>query len=263
MELFYALPADCSTDKVVLRDNEFHHCARVLRKQIGDEVMVTDGAGILYITTIASIERNSIFAKVVKIQKYHNESSLRVTMAIGMLKNPSRIEFAVEKCTELGIAAFIPLHTTRVITRSAKIDRWKKIVLAAMKQSCRTMLPDISPIRNFEEMLAETSRFDMKLIAHETGEISTTIPTVMHVRPEISSAIVCIGPEGGFTDEEIQQAKTAGFVIVSLGQRRLRTETAAIAAASVMLTVVAAPRRTAIPPTSDDCGGQAGRTTVL
>ena len=235
MELFYALPAECSTSTVVLRDDEFHHCIHVTRKQVGDEVIVTDGTGNLYTTTIARIERESVLANVVTVQEHYNESPLRVTLAVGMLKNPSRIEFAIEKCTELGVAAFIPLRTTRVIPRSAKIDRWEKIVLAAMKQSCRTILPDISPIQTFEETLASAARFEVKLIAHEVEELSTTIPSVMRDTSGCLSAIICIGPEGGFTDEEVGQAKAAGFISVSLGPRRLRGETAAIAAASQLL----------------------------
>jgi 16S rRNA (uracil1498-N3)-methyltransferase len=207
-----------------------------MRKQAGDEVMVTDGAGNLYTTTIARIERDSVVANVVTVRKNFNESALRVTLAIGMFKNPSRIECAIEKCTELGVAAFIPLDTERVIPHSAKVARWEKIVLAAMKQSCRTILPDILPIQSFEEVLAEAARFEVKLIAHEAEELSMTIPAVMRTRPGISSVIVCIGPEGGFTDEEVQQAKIAGFISVSLGQRRLRGETAAIAAANLIIS---------------------------
>jgi 16S rRNA (uracil1498-N3)-methyltransferase len=238
MEFFYALPADCSTGTVVLRDDEFHHCTHVMRKQIGDEVMVTDGAGNLFRAAIARIERDYVVGNVVEIKKNYNETSLRLTLALGMLKNPSRMECAIEKCTELGIAAFIPLQTTRVIPHSAKINRWKKIVLAAMKQSCRTILPDISPIQSFEEVVAAASRFELKLIAHEAEAFSITIPTIMKDKFGTASAIICIGPEGGFTDEEVQQAKSAGFISVSLGRRRLRGETAAIAAVSLILTEI-------------------------
>jgi 16S rRNA (uracil1498-N3)-methyltransferase len=236
MELFYALPEDCSSSAITLRDDEFHHCTRVMRKQTGDEVMVTDGAGNLFRTTITRIERDCVVANIAEIQKNYHESSLRLTLALGMLKNPSRMECAIEKCTELGVAAFIPLQTARVIPHSVKINRWNKIVLAAMKQSCRTILPDISPIQSFGEVLAAASHFELRLIAHEAEELSATIPSIMHDKAGMTSAIMCIGPEGGFTDEEVQQAKAAGFISVSLGQRRLRGETAAIAAVNLILS---------------------------
>jgi 16S rRNA (uracil1498-N3)-methyltransferase len=236
MELFYALPADCSTTTVVLRDEEFHHCSRVMRKQIGDELLVTDGAGSLFRTEISRIERDRVVGNIVEIMKNYNEAAPRLTLALGMVKNPSRMECAIEKCTELGVAGFIPLRTTRVIAHSAKITRWEKIVLAAMKQSCRTILPDISQIQSFREMLSASSHFEMKLIAHETEELSTTIPSVMRDKAGLTSAVICIGPEGGFTDEELQQARAAGFISVSLGRRRLRSETAAIAAVNLIIS---------------------------
>ncbi len=236
MDLFYTAPADCSITTVILRADEFHHCTRVLRKRIGDEVMVTDGAGNLYRTTIAQIENDFAVARIVDVQKNYHESSLRLTLAIGLLKNPSRMELAVEKCTEIGVETFIPLHTSRVISHKVKINRWNNIVLAAMKQSCRTILPSVSLIQQFETMLAASSHFGVKLIAYEAVENSTNILSVMNKNAGASSAIVCIGPEGGFTEEEVRQAMAAGFVPVSLGQRRLRSETAAVVAASLILS---------------------------
>lgn len=236
MDLFYALPADCSTGAVILRGDEFHHCVHVMRRRVGDTLMITDGVGNLYNTTIARIESSCVEAQIVGIQKNVNEPSLRVTLAIGMLKNPSRIEFAIEKCTELGVAAFIPLQTSRAIPHSVKINRWHNIVLAAMKQSCRTILPSILSLQDFDKVLAGAAHFDIKLIAHEAGEISATIPTVMNDNQGSTSAIICIGPEGGFTEEEVREADDAGFTAVSLGRRRLRGETAAVSAASLLLS---------------------------
>ncbi len=192
--------------------------------------------GNLYEATVARIEHDHAVAHVVHVQKKYNESSLRVTLAIGMLKNPSRMEYAIEKCTELGVAAFVPLQASRVIPHTVKLNRWNNIVLAAMKQSCRTILPSISSIRSLEAVLDESSLFEIKIIAHETQDNSTTIFSVMCDNPGSSSVIVCIGPEGGFTEEEVQQAQGAGFVLVSLGQRRLRGETAAVVAASLLLS---------------------------
>jgi 16S rRNA (uracil1498-N3)-methyltransferase len=141
------------------------------------------------------------------------------------------MDFLVEKLTELGVSAIVPLATERTISDHARIARWEKIALAAMKQSCRCVLPAFAELTPFSEFVAQT-RHERKIIPHEAADAP-------HLRERLgagwTSATVCIGPEGGFSEREVALAVKEGFEPVLLGPRRLRTETAAIVAAAWLL----------------------------
>ncbi len=142
----------------------------------------------------------------------------------------------MEKGTELGVTAFVPLLTERTISRHGRTDRWTKIALAAMKQSGRCVLPQILPPRPFAEFVADAPVTALRLLAHEEagGDPFRGFPPT-EPRAERREVFACIGPEGGFTSDEAGLAASAGFQTVSLGSRRLRTETAAIFLAGLLL----------------------------
>jgi 16S rRNA (uracil1498-N3)-methyltransferase len=148
-----------------------------------------------------------------------------------MLKNPSRFDYLVEKATEIGVVRIVPLVTERTIPRHAKTERWQKLCVAAMKQSGRSVLPEVRQPQPLREFISSCGGDALKLIPHEQAEISLSHSRI----PGDGPAVVCIGPEGGFSDEEIAIAQEAGFQPVSLGTRRLRTETAAIVACAIVL----------------------------
>ena len=224
MDQFYTPPRLVTPPSLTNEGDEFNHLNRVMRLGPGDAVRVADGAGNMYETVIESISRQAAICRVVSHSSRVHEPSREVTLGIGILKNPARFDFLVEKATELGVYAIIPLLTERTIPRSAKIDRWQHLCLAAMKQSERCVLPEVRHLMSFDEFLESAPKDGDRFIAHE----KSTVPLPFPGESANASAIMCVGPEGGFSDAEIERAENAGFTSVALGPRRLRTETAAL-----------------------------------
>jgi 16S rRNA (uracil1498-N3)-methyltransferase len=155
-----------------------------------------------------------------------------VTLAVSLLRNPARFDVLVEKATELGVRTIIPMICARTVPRSEKHNRLEKIALSAMKQCGRSWLPRIQPLTAFESMLDRAGGYALRLIPHEKTEQSQFIGSVLQHHPDALSALIVIGPEGGFSEEEMRLANEKGLVPISLGPRRLRAETAAISALS-------------------------------
>ena len=230
MEYFYTPPPHISSDSLTIDGDEFAHLTHVMRKKAGDSIRVVDGVGNAYDATIVEIAKRTARCRIEKRYQRLHEPENSVTIAAGVLKNSSNFDFLIEKCTELGVSAFIPLFTERTISHHAKTDRGQKLALAAMKQCTRSVLPKVHDAKRFDEFLSSIPSSSLKIIPHEKVE-SPTIAEVVE-KAKHDSIVICIGPEGGFSDEEIAAAQVAGFIPVSLGQRRLRTETAAIVAAA-------------------------------
>lgn len=227
-EYFY-VPAEFIIDQhIAIEGEEAKHISRVLRKQPGDMIWVVDGAGKAFEVVIRLVAPEMIECEILYEHHHHHEPDIEVTLAVAQLKNPSRMDWIIEKATELGVRTIIPLQTVRTIARSPKQDRWNNIALAAMKQSGRCILPKIMPPTNFDAVIANSSEYDLKLIPYERTDHVLFIAEALKYRKPPRTAMILIGPEGGFTDEEIVQAEKSEFVQVSLGRRRLRTETAAI-----------------------------------
>jgi 16S rRNA (uracil1498-N3)-methyltransferase len=222
MEYFYTPVRNISTESLLIEDEEFSHLTHVMRKRIGDEVMVVDGVGTAYQTLIEEINKRSARCIIQKQLPRLHELSVDITLSVGIVKNPSRFDFLVEKATELGVNRIVPLLTERVIPHHAKTERWQKIALAAMKQSGRCVLPVIESLTRFDDFI-ESTNAALKILPHEKANSILSIPSA-------GSIAICIGPEGGFTDKEVSSAEGNGFLQMSLGERRLRTETAAVAA---------------------------------
>ncbi len=233
MDYFYTPAEKISATHLDIDGDEFAHMVHVMRKKPGDKIRVVDGKGHAYDALIEDVRKRVAHCKITGRPSINGEPFVDLTLAVGVLKNSGRFDFIVEKATEIGVRTIIPLVTTRTIPRHAKTDRWQKLALAAMKQSERSVLPRVEQLTPLAELLrAQTA--DLRLLPHEQVKGPTLHEVVR--RGSFSSATVCIGPEGGFTDEEVAEAEASGFIPASLGPRRLRTETAAIvAAASVLL----------------------------
>ena len=231
-EFFYTDPAKIGEHFLTIEGDESKHIVRVMRKSEGELLWVVDGIDRAYETVIHSVHHHSIECEILSVHERLNEPGIEVTLAVAVLKNPSRMDWLVEKGTELGIRRFIPVATSRTVAHASKEDRWKKIALAAMKQSGRCYLPQVYPLTDMESVLRHASVFDVRIIPYEQTDEVLFITEALRHRPKPTSALIVIGPEGGFTEEEIRLAEHAGFVQVSLGKRRLRTETAAIVAAT-------------------------------
>lgn len=232
MDYFYCLPEHISGTRFMIEGEEFSHLVHVMRKKEGDELRIVDGRGNAYDARLDEIKKKTASGIISKTYPHHNEPPLKLILAVGVLKNPSKFDFLVEKTTELGVHEIIPMATERTIPSHAKIDRWQKLALAAMKQSGRSFLPHVHEMQPFSDVLTHHSSHAMKLIAHERSIEG------FHLKKkpvDVRSMIMLVGPEGGFSDDEMYQAVAAGFIPWYLGERRLRTETAAIVISAMAL----------------------------
>jgi len=232
MEYFY-VPPDCiHGDQVTVEGDEFVHLTHVMRKESGDQIWIVDGVANAYEATIREITRRTALCTIFRHEVRLHESPVDVILGAGILKNSARFDFLVEKATELGVRRIVPLQTERTIPRHAKCERWQKLALAAMKQSGRCILPSVGPLTRLQDFVNEVKTGARCFMLHE--QFRTPLPPADVAEGTIA---VCVGPEGGFSAEEAEEALMAGFQLAGLGPRRLRTETAAIAAMSRLLAV--------------------------
>ena len=210
LDYFYAPPNLITGDEVVIDGDEFAHMVHVMRKKEGDVIRVVDGLGNAYDVQLYEMRKRTAHGRVARTLVNHNEMNMSITLAAGVLKNPSRFDFLVEKATELGVHEIFPLKTHRAIPHHAKSDRWQKLALSAMKQSCRSYLPRVRSLTQLEEVLEETSQFDMRIIAHEGFDANARIESPDLQKHNARTLLLLIGPEGGFTDEEVRLCLSAG-----------------------------------------------------
>jgi len=229
MEHYYTNKKYISENDLVIIDEEAHHLKNVLRKKIGDEIFVTDGERNLYKTHISGIEKDKILCHIE--EKYYdlNEPKRKIHLYLALIKNPSRFEFAIEKAVEIGVNEITPLITEHVINKKTiKLERWQSIALSAMKQSQRCYLPIINAPLLFENAV-QNCKTTLNMLADEKEDSKTSFSLLSD---DIS---LFIGPEGGFSDEEVESARKNGIQIISLGKRKLRSETAAIIGVSKLI----------------------------
>ena len=225
MDTFFVPPQDVQGTHFTLRGDEYRHLARSLRKRVGDHIFATDGDDTVFEAVIVSLGRDEAACEVVATFARKNEPRVSMTLAISLLRNPARFDFVIEKATELGVRSIIPLVCGRTIGRQERHDRYEKIALAAMKQSNRCYLPRIFPLSSVDAVVSHGDDQMLKLIPHEMTEQSQFIGTVLKHHESARSVLILVGPEGGFTDDEMHAAAAHGIVPVSLGPRRLRSET--------------------------------------
>ena len=224
MQLFFASKTD--VEKGVLSPEESQHCVKVLRKKVGDEVNVIDGEGSNYLVKITKVSGKSCEYQVLsKEEVAYNLPNLHI--AIAPTKNLSRFEFFVEKACELGVKEITPMLTFNSERKHLNIEKLTKKMVAACKQSYTLHFPVINPVVKFSEVIKTNA--EQKLIAH----------CYSHETPHLSSfdtekeTFLIVGPEGDFSKEEVESATEAEFHAVSLGYKRLRTETAGMFACSI------------------------------
>lgn len=213
-----------------LPEEESGHCVRVLRHVEGDEVEVVDGAGTWYHCRIVSAHPKHCSLEVIE---RHDDAHwpYNVQLAIAPTKNLDRMEWWLEKATEMGLDRFTPIKCRFSERKELKTERMRKIAVSAMKQSLKATLPQIDEMTDIKQYLREP--FDgQKFIAHCMSDQERKL--LSHEVKPGTAVRVLIGPEGDFSPEEVQMAIAAGYIPVSLGDQRLRTETAALAAVHTM-----------------------------
>lgn len=226
---FYA--PDILTNPLLPAD-EGAHCVRVLRKNVGDHIFVTDGKGRRYECEITEInpKRSEVWVRVIDYKEIPNHWGCRITLGIAPTKNADRMEWFVEKAVEMGIDRIVLMKCRHSERKEMRTDRLMKIAVSAMKQSLKTTLPKIEGGVDFGSLVNDVRGVTPNLyIAHccKESERKPLIKELMkHKAGE--DIVLLIGPEGDFSNDEIGGALDAGFVAVTLGESRLRTETAAM-----------------------------------
>lgn len=234
MEYYYTPKQYISSSSLTIVDDEAKHLSRVLRKQSGEEIYVTDGCGNLYKTKILSIGKQLIECNIIDSSQNLHEPPVKINLYQSLIKNPDRLEFSIEKAVELGVHSIHTIITENTVNKTTnKTERWQSIALSAMKQSQRCFLPRVIEPENFNDAIL-SSKGDLKFIADEKDLPGRT--GINEISAGGNSVDLFIGPEGGFTSAEAEFAVNNGFKILDLGPRKYRSETAAIFAISCILT---------------------------
>ena len=229
MNLFYC--KDITPEGFCTLDaEESRHAVRVLRLREGDEINVTDGRGNLYRCRIVTADDRACVIEAAEQEFSTLHSPFSIHLAVAPTKNPSRMEWLVEKAVEIGVGEITLLECDHSERTFLKTDRLEKVAISAMKQSLHTLLPEIHPAVPLKDWLTKplshSATQPLKFIAHcEADKPRSPLATVLQPGKD---AVVLIGPEGDFSEEEIARALECGFQPVSLGPSRLRTETAAL-----------------------------------
>ena len=214
----------------ILSEEESLHCVKVLRHKVGDTIQVIDGKGTRAIGTIEAAHAKQCAVSLSKKETVAKNRNYDLHIAIAPTKNIERIEWFVEKAVEIGIDTISSIKCKNSERTVVKEDRLRKVAESAVKQSQQAYIPVIDPLLEFKEFIKKTTA-DVKLIAHCEKDEKKNIKD--YITPGKSYCIL-IGPEGDFTKEEIQIALQAGYMPVSLGDNRLRTETAGLYACGAL-----------------------------
>ena len=227
---FYKEDLIASSTDVVLDEATSKHIVQVLRMQNGERLQLTNGKGILFTAEISDNNRKKCAVAVIQKSEIANLKS-KIIIAISPVKNNTRFEWFLEKATEIGVSEIIPLVCTRTEKTVFKFERMKSILVSAMLQSQQTWLPVLHEPTKFNE-LVKSSAQQQKFIAHCMDDAKRSLADLNN--ESLSSKIILIGPEGDFTADEISLALQHHFNAVSLGNTRLRTETAGIVASTLL-----------------------------
>ncbi len=234
MRRFYAPPASFQAETVSLDPEETRHLARVLRLGVGDRVEVCDGRGRNVEAQVTELDPKGAKLQVIRELAIWGESPLHLVLGIGLAKGEA-LDGVVRQATEMGVQRLVPFvseRSERVSPERARrrLERWQRLAREIIKSCQRSLLPEISPVQEFAEVLQAPE--EVRLIFWEEERGGGLQAGLAGVRPR--AVRVLIGPEGGFAAAEVEQALAAGFRVASLGPRRLKVETAALAALALV-----------------------------
>ena len=237
MEYYFTEKKNIFPDQnLLIIDNfEFSHLSKVLRKRAGDLITITDGELGVYECKIEGIGKEKITCTILNSKFNIFEPGLNVHLYLCNLRSSERFEFAIEKAVELGVKSITPVFSERVINKSGfssnKEKRINQIILSAMSQSQRCFKPVLNTAETFSEILSKTKDFTHKLAMYEFADEEDKIEKLK----DNSDIYLLTGPEGGFSDSEVQKLKETNWEVLSLGPRKFRAETAVVAALSKIL----------------------------
>jgi len=239
VDRFFIPASSIEGDRVGLSPEQSHQVCHVLRLKPGDTIVVLDNSGTEYDVTLTAVCRTETVGQVTSSHRARSEPTAEVTLFQSLLAR-EKFEWVLQKGTELGVAQFVPVLTERSLVRTKtieenKLDRWQRILTEAAEQSHRGRVPQLEPIVTFDKAVVRLRDFERSLIAAPSDEAVTLRDALQGITRSPASVAVIIGPEGGFTEEEVTLACEKGAVRVGLGPRILRTETAAIVACALTL----------------------------
>jgi 16S rRNA (uracil1498-N3)-methyltransferase len=234
----YCPPRDIKSNKITLSgQGQLHHLITVMRRKKGDTIFVFDGVAKEYECKIDKLARVRADLTVIDVRKYTLSHAPGISLACAIPKK-AKMDYIIEKATELGVERIIPLKTERTYFEVSaqrlekKIIRWQSIIKEASKQSARIKLPCLSPVSLFNNAIKEAKGYDLAIIPHLGAGNKCIKDAISNFKGK--SVIVFIGPEGDFSADEIKKAKENGCIPVSLGEFILKVDTAAIAAVSFL-----------------------------
>ena len=242
MNLFYSPELNSETIQFILPEEESAHAIRVLRMKKGDKIFLTDGKGMFYELEIINPHPKKCETKVIRAIHPSHLPSLHLTIAIAPTKSIDRFEWFLEKATEIGCDEIIPItcnHSERTVI---KTERLNNVIVSAMKQCLKSQLPKLHELKTFGQFIEGTKKITaQKFIGHIPELNESEFPpqnphgkSLQNIYKKGADVLIAIGPEGGFSEDEVSLAMQNGFTAISLGNSRLRVETAGVAACSIV-----------------------------
>ena len=238
MHTFYVPASQICNNTATITGSEHHHLRNVLRTKSGEIVRIIDGKGNVYTAQILETHSDQFSSEAqILSHEFHADVSPQLTLFQGLPKN-DKMELILQKTTELGIAQIVPLHSEYALQKPSqnRYERWHRVLIAATKQSERAWLPELFDAQAFETALTQLDKFSLCLFLsphRDHGLHIRHIKAVLREAPRPDTIAFFVGPEGGFSDQEIPSAIESGCIPVTLGRNILRTETAAIVAVAV------------------------------
>lgn len=245
MQRYFVEPEQFGVQDVMITGEDARHIGRVMRSKPGDKLIVSDGVSREVLVEIKTIESHEVTAEILDVLPSSGEPWLQVTVAQSLPKG-DKMEVVIQKCTEIGASRFVPFLSARTVVQydrkkeEKRLARWQKIAKEAAEQAHRSKIPGVDGPVKWNELLAAFKEYDLVCLCYEKedGRALREVlkPMVAELDAEQTYNIaVVVGPEGGFSEEEVQEAEAAGAKSVGLGRRILRTETAAMAALTCIM----------------------------
>ncbi len=240
MQHFFVTPAQVREGQIYIEGSDVNHMKNVLRMRIGEELMVSDGDNLKYRCAVEAYREDTVFLRIIEKMQADTELASRICLFQGLPKQ-DKMELIVQKAVELGAAQVIPVSTRRSVVKldakkaAKKTERWQEIAKSAAKQAGRGYIPKVTPVMSYRDALEYAKELDVLLIPYELERGMDETKSVIESIRSGQSVAVFIGPEGGFEREEVEQALEHGAKAITLGRRILRTETAGLAALSILM----------------------------